>query len=127
MNNTITTSDITYTYQIMLVSVLYNSMTILYSSPGRSDFTIGVALPSANETLEGMIRSAAPIYQWLKAGSGPSVIPNIGDTGTIVHSFTGVGLTSTASTTSLTMSDIQELVSQMTNTPTGITTPIIAV
>ena len=109
-----TNTDITYTYTIVDVDVPHNSMQVLFSSANRNNYTVGVRVPNVGENLEDIVRSAAPIYNWLKDES-VSTPPQIGATGALTHSFTGVGLVSDTTPTTLSLSDIQSLVAKMTS------------
>jgi hypothetical protein len=59
-------SDYTYTYVIDSISESSRTMTVTYTTEGKAPFTVcGVRLPRQGESLENIIRSAAPVPFWM--------------------------------------------------------------
>lgn len=73
---------IQYTYEITAVDIPAKCMTVVYSTEGYDDVTVGTLLPYDDEPLENIIRMYAPIQHWINSKRSYSN-PQVGTSGTI--------------------------------------------
>ena len=59
-------AKITYTYEITSVDTPYKTMMVVYSSQGRPSITMGVPIPTADNSLDAIIEAYAPLTHWLE-------------------------------------------------------------
>ncbi|OYW87535.1 MAG: hypothetical protein B7Z23_13720 [Pseudomonadales bacterium 32-61-5] len=78
-------SEITYNYEIISVDATAKCMEVVYSSEGRQTMHIGARLPFAGETIEGIVKTYAPVRYWQEQEAAV-IVPEVGATGTVAPS-----------------------------------------
>lgn len=76
--------SIEYSYEILKVDVRAKCMEVKYSAPGHSMIHVGARIPFEDEQLEDVIRSFAPINQWINELRSFNV-PDVGISGSLNH------------------------------------------
>lgn len=76
-----------YTYEILTVDEASRCMEIAYSHDAHGTMHVGVRLPFEGESIEGVIKSFAPLGYWRDLEK-PVTIPREGVSGTIEEAQT---------------------------------------